>query len=251
MKKGLFIAIAIALIGAVVYFIMMIKKNNASTTASTSDVATNETETKPTTLLGKVTEFFSLKLPSSNPSGSNTSTASGGNISTGSGSNTSTGDNANSGTGTNTNNSSGIGTNTGTNEPIVNGPSEQIVGFRYNGGQLLYKVYNGQSLPIGGYAFLASGKVLYTAGLIYSPEVNEYVDVVVPSQVEYNSAGVNIKLKLGRFQVSGTWVDVYQQNKFVNLSNYPNAVGFLIDGAMVYSSLINEGQPNEYAIYYL
>lgn len=249
MKKGVFIIIAIALIAAVILLIRMIKKNNATkSTASTSELS-DTTTTNPNNFIGKIADLFNIKLPSFNTgsesTSGNTDSGTSGTIQppdTGTG-NTGTGSSG-SGSGTNTDTGTGSGSST------IAGPTDPL-GLRYKGGQILYQKFNGELPPAGGYAFLANGTVIYTSGIIYDVAVSEYVDVQGASATSpYNASGVNTNMYLGYFMVSGTWVSVYGENKFTNLSDYPNAVGFLSDGSIVYSGLTNEGTPEETTFYY-
>lgn len=248
MKKGVFIITAITFVATVIFLIRMIKKNNATeSTASTSELSDNTT-TNSNNFIGKIADLFNIKLPVFNTgSGSSSGNIDSGTVSspqhTGTG-NTDTGSSI-SGSDTNTH------TDTGSGSSTIKGPTEPLP-LRYKGGQLLYQRFNGELPPLGGYAFLVNGSVIYTNGITYDVTVGEYVDVQGASSISpYNSSGVNINLKLGYFQVSGTWVDVYQYNKFVNLGDYLNAIGFLSDGTIVYSVLYNEGTPEEYFFYYM
>ncbi|MDR6564971.1 MULTISPECIES: hypothetical protein [unclassified Arcicella] len=218
MKKAyIFIGVAIA----VIIYLLTKKKGVVGVTGSNGESA-----------LSSVSSYVQNLL-----SGKDTTSSTGDNTGTENGTGTDTGDNTGTGTGTGDN----TNTTTGATEPLS---------LRYNGGQFLYKKYNGQSLPSGGLGYLVNGTVIYLSNVYYSVQVGEYLPKAnVDPSSPYNSSGVNVNMKLGRFIVSGTWIDVYGENKFTTLPS--NGFGFTIDGAIVYYTIVNEGQENEYTSYFL
>lgn len=66
-----------------------------------------------------------------------------------------------------------------------------------------------------------------------------------------NSSGVNLDSYIGYFIISGVQVAVFSENQFTELNDYPNAVGFLNNGTIVYAGMTNEGTPEETTYYYI
>lgn len=65
-----------------------------------------------------------------------------------------------------------------------------------------------------------------------------------------NSSGVDTRYVVGTFLINNSNQKVYQQKTGVQLYSYPNAIGFLEDGTMVFREIITRGELSEIINYY-
>lgn len=137
---------------------------------------------------------------------------------------------------------------------VVNVKAADKLGLTYEG-QAIYSKYKGNEVPVDAIGYLADGTLLNAKNTIYAD--GEYkkkptatTNPTTPPVVTYSSAGVNLSLKVGELNVDGTYQMVYQQKQGSNLYDYQYGIGYLENGSIVYSELINAGQQDEYSIYH-
>lgn len=144
-------------------------------------------------------------------------------------------------------------TETATSTPKVY--AKDKIALTYEG-QPIYKKYNGKAAPSEAIGYLENGTLLTPQNTTYADGEYKKKPTATPPVstnplVTLNLAGVNTSNYLGEYIVSGTWSKIYGYKTGINLLDYYNAFGFLVDGTIVYREIINVGYEDEYETYHV